>query len=145
MKKFRQNRTIKSGTYRYIEYADSLQLIGRAYGFAGQEQNGYKIGEFAKLGTGAKTAAMRAYLVYNEGNSSSKSAFGSSVSAFDLPETMDVVIVDSEGKSIGGGSMNTVTGEIRMDRWFDLQGRKLNGKPTTKGTYYHNGKRVIIK
>ena len=133
------------GTYRYIEYADSLQLIGRAYGFAGQEQNGYKIGEFAKLGTGAKTAAMRAYLVYNEGNSSSKSAFGSSVSAFDLPETMDVVIVDSEGKSIGGGSMNTVTGEIRMDRWFDLQGRKLNGKPTTKGTYYHNGKRVIIK
>ena len=64
---------------------------------------------------------------------------------FDLPESMDVVIVDSEGKSIGGGTMNTVTGEIRMDRWFDLQGRKLNGKPTTKGTYYHNGKRVIIK
>ena len=133
------------GTYSYIEYADSSDLIGRAYGFAGQELDGFKIGEFVKLGYGAKTAAMRAYLVYNEGNGSSKSAAGLSMAPFDLPETMDVVIVDSEGKSIGGGTMNTVTGEIRMDRWFDLQGRKLNSKPTTKGTYYHNGKRVIIK
>ena len=133
------------GTYSYIEYADSSDLIGRAYGFAGQELDGFKIGEFVKLGYGAKTAAMRAYLVYNEGNGSSKSAAGLSMAPFDLPETMDVVIVDSEGKSIGGGTMNTVTGEIRMDRWFDLQGRKLNSKPTTKGTYYYNGKRVIIK
>ena len=53
--------------------------------------------------------------------------------------------MNSEGKSIGGGTLNTVTGEIRMGRWYDLQGRKLNSKPTTKGTYYHNGKRVIIK
>ncbi len=131
------------GTYRYIEYADSLQLIGRAYGFAGQNNDGIKIGEFVKVGSGAWTMPMRAYLVYNEGNSSPKSAIGKA--SFELPETMDVVIVNSEGKSIGGGTLNTVTGEIRMDRWFDLQGRKLNGKPTTKGTYYHNGKRVIIK
>ena len=131
------------GTYRYIEYADSLQLIGRAYGFAGQNNDGIKIGEFVKVGSGAWTMPMRAYLVYNEGNSSPKSAIGKA--SFELPETMDVIIVNSEGKSIGGGTLNTVTGEIRMDRWFDLQGRKLNGKPTTKGTYYHNGKRVIIK
>ena len=31
------------------------------------------------------------------------------------------------------------------DRWFDLQGRLLKGKPTVKGTYYHNGKAVVIK
>ena len=133
------------GTYSYIEFADTPDLIGRAYGFAGQSPEGFKIGEFVKLGSGAWSPAMRAYLVYNEGNGSPKSAAGLSMAPFDLPETMDVVIVDSEGKSIGGGTMNTVTGEIRMDRWFDLQGRKLNGKPTTKGTYYHNGKRVIIK
>ena len=33
----------------------------------------------------------------------------------------------------------------REDRWFDLQGRLLKGKPTVKGTYYHNGKAVVIK
>lgn len=32
-----------------------------------------------------------------------------------------------------------------VDRWFDLQGRLLKGKPTVKGTYYHNGKAVVIK
>ncbi len=133
------------GTYSYIEYSDSLDLIGRAYGFAGRNQDKFKVGEFVKVGSGAWTSAMRAYLVYNEGNGSPKSAAGLSTTLVDLPETMDVVIVDSEGKSIGGGTMNTVTGEIRMDRWFDLQGRKLNGKPTTRGTYYNNGKRVIIK
>ncbi len=31
------------------------------------------------------------------------------------------------------------------DRWFDLQGRLLKGKPTVKGTYYHNGNAVVIK
>lgn len=32
-----------------------------------------------------------------------------------------------------------------VDCWFDLQGRLLKGKPTVKGTYYHNGKAVVIK
>ena len=31
------------------------------------------------------------------------------------------------------------------DRWFDLQGRKLNGKPTDKGKYLHNGKVEVVK
>ena len=133
------------GTYSYIAFDDSTDLTKRIYGFVGQEKENFKIGEFARLGSGVWASAMRAYLVYNEGNTISKTAIGGSVNTFDLPETLDVVIVNSEGKSIGGGTINTVTGEIRMDRWFDLQGRKLNGKPTTKGTYYHNGKKVIIK
>ena len=32
-----------------------------------------------------------------------------------------------------------------MNGWFDMKGRKLNGKPTVKGIYYNNGKRVIVK
>jgi hypothetical protein len=34
---------------------------------------------------------------------------------------------------------------FEMDRWFDLKGRKLNSRPSTKGTYYKNGKKVFIK
>ena len=139
------------GTYNYIVSGDSSHLIGRSYGFAAQEANGVTIGQFVKLGERAWISPMRAYLVYNEGEmpqegaSSPKTAQGKAFAPFSLPESMDVVIIDSEGKSIGGGTLNTVTGEIRMDRWYDLQDRKLNGKPTTKGTYYHNGKSVIIK
>jgi hypothetical protein len=29
--------------------------------------------------------------------------------------------------------------------WYDLNGRKLVGKPTAKGMYIRNGKKIIIK
>lgn len=29
--------------------------------------------------------------------------------------------------------------------WYDLSGRKLSGKPTSKGVYIQNGKKVVIK
>ena len=31
------------------------------------------------------------------------------------------------------------------DAWYDMQGRKLNGQPTKKGLYIHNGNKVVIK
>ena len=31
------------------------------------------------------------------------------------------------------------------DTWFDLEGRKLAGKPSQKGIYINNGKKVTIK
>ena len=40
-----------------------------------------------------------------------------------------------------------VNGQSSMDNgdWYDLNGRKLNAKPTTKGVYIQNGKKVVIK
>ena len=40
-----------------------------------------------------------------------------------------------------------VNGQSSMDNgdWYDLHGRKLNAKPTTKGVYIQNGKKVVIK
>jgi hypothetical protein len=32
---------------------------------------------------------------------------------------------------------------IQNDEWYDLSGRKLNGKPTKKGVYIHNGKAIV--
>ena len=29
--------------------------------------------------------------------------------------------------------------------WYDLQGRKLGSKPTRKGLYINNGKKIVIK
>ncbi len=29
--------------------------------------------------------------------------------------------------------------------WYTLDGRRLNGKPTTKGLYIHNGQKTVIK
>ena len=32
-----------------------------------------------------------------------------------------------------------------VSEWYDLQGRKLNGKPTQNGLYINNGKKIFIK
>ena len=34
---------------------------------------------------------------------------------------------------------------VSDDAWYDLQGRKLNGKPMQKGLYICNGKAVVIE
>ena len=49
-----------------------------------------------------------------------------------------------DGETTGIGMMSDGRGKM-SDVWYDLQGRKLQGKPTTKGLYIVNGKKTIIK
>jgi hypothetical protein len=35
--------------------------------------------------------------------------------------------------------------EIQNDRWFTLDGRMLQGKPTQKGLYIKNGSKIVIR
>ena len=50
-------------------------------------------------------------------------------------ETSDIVAIDH--------SQLTIDNEAGA--WYDMQGRKVSGKPTTKGMYIHNGRKVVIK
>ena len=34
---------------------------------------------------------------------------------------------------------------VNSDEWYTLSGVKLEGKPTVKGVYIYNGKKVAIK
>jgi hypothetical protein len=48
--------------------------------------------------------------------------------------------------TIGGGSgINSITADDGHADWYDLQGRKLNGKPTKKGVFIKNGNKEVIK
>ena len=51
--------------------------------------------------------------------------------------------------NFGGGEVTGVSsiehGTLDMEHWYTIDGRKLNGKPTTKGIYVVNGKKVVIK
>ena len=35
--------------------------------------------------------------------------------------------------------------EITNNKWYSLDGRRLNGKPTVKGLYIHNGRKVLVR
>ena len=143
------------GTYSYIKWSDRADELERAYGFRAQAENSYAIGSFARIGSSATTRPFRAYLLKVANQQArrytlAKSSVALNTASIDeetVPGTLNVVIVDRETEQTTAiGKLNTATGEIKMiDSWFDMKGRKLNGKPTTKGIYYYNGKRVMVK
>lgn len=135
------------GVYEKTVFTEEHPELGKAYGFSAEDKNGIKIGQFFKAGVNAWLRPFRAYLAYNESVALAKStrSVRASLVNGELPETIDVEIQDGTTRVIGGGTLNTRTGEIKMDRWYDMNGRRLNSKPTTRGTYYYNGKRIVVR
>jgi len=47
------------------------------------------------------------------------------------------------------GIISIENGKLKIendaDTWYSLDGRKLSGKPSVKGVYVNNGRKVIIK
>lgn len=150
-------RWIFRGSYEFKQWNEGDPDLGKVYGFAARNINEIKAGEFVKGKAGIKIRPMRAYLKYLPPIAAAKSANMefAAITEEELPETIEVrlltddsteVKVDStETTSIHFGTLNTRTGKITVSEWVDLKGRKLDLKPTTKGTYYHNGQKVIIK
>ena len=54
-------------------------------------------------------------------------------------------IIDSDATGVESVELRTENGESATAAWYTLDGRKLNAKPTTKGMYILNGKKVIVK
>ncbi len=137
------------GSYAKRQFAEGDPELGYAYGFVAKDVNingtDFEAGTFVKAGKNAWLRPMRAYLVYDPSFSASKSAGLNHGINMASPEEIEVLVVDPQGNVTQRGVLSPVPAESRMDRWYDLQGRRLNSKPETRGTYYHNGKRVIVK
>ena len=134
-----------TGTYENIEFKNPKNIFGFAASASGTTQLGEFVKAACKDGKCASIRPFRAYLKCVPKNMS-KSASDEDV---ELPETIKVFVVDDNGNkgTTAIGSLNTRTGEfVKEDnRWFDMKGRVLDHKPTAKGTYYNNKKKVIIK
>ncbi|MBR6124733.1 InlB B-repeat-containing protein [Candidatus Saccharibacteria bacterium] len=168
----RYGNWIFTGTLAYKQWqAGDPDLTPKrvVYGYAAEADGKYGIGAFVRIGSDASISPFRAYIKYSPlpqmsnkpapapaGVMMANSAVsGNATASIDnLPESMDVVITskDENGNEHTTviGSINTRTGEIRFnrrsaDRWFDMQGRVLQGKPSVKGRYLHNGKVEIVK
>ena len=141
------------GTYEYKEWQSggaNAEEIGRAYGFAGVATPGIEVGMFVKIASGAKIRPMCCYLLWNDTpNSANARSFTRGAAATDeeLPQSITVRLVGSNGETTGIGTLDTETGEMTFDSeaWYTLDGVRLSGKPTKKGLYINNGKKVVIK
>lgn len=92
------------------------------------DQEGYILykDEFVLVSAGTLPAG-RAFLPANgSGNASTRS-----------------IVFDDEGTTGVHSSMREV--DDANDQWYDLQGRRLEGKPIKKGLYILNGRKVVVK
>ena len=132
------------GTNAFKSFDDDPEL-GNIWGFAGQAQKGVNVGQFVRAGQNVTIKPLRAYLVEHKDVAFAKTAGKSFNSGNWGFNEIDVEIIDENDNVIATGTLDTATDSIRVNNWYDLSGRKLNSKPTTRGTYYYNGKRVIVK
>ena len=110
------------GTEGACEFSEALMATGDFYVCNGKE--------FIKVRGAGTLAPNKAYL-FVEGNSTPASIpFRRSIDGGEGTTGLDASLVNSE-------EVNSV--------WYDLNGRKLNGKPAQKGIYIKNGKKIIVK
>ena len=155
------NWTFK-GTYSYIKWTSETEdkdytkeradEIGKVYGFAGVAKTGINVGDFVKVKSGAKIRPMNCYLVWNDTPNNTRSMTRGTID--ELPSSIVVRLLsnvgpgnqgDDNGQTTAIGTLDTETGEIDFSGWYDMSGHKLSGKPTKKGIYINNGRKVVIK
>ena len=123
------------GTYKRIDWQE---CYGRWYGFNAAD------GVFSHCIDGAYFPGLRCYLVYDT-PSTSRTVDGTSADA--VPTTLEVVFNNGYGETTAIGTLDTRMGDITIDNdsWYSIDGRKLQGKPTMKGLYIHQGKKTVIR
>ena len=133
---------IFKGTYQYKLWGANDPEVGLAYALAAEDGSNYTAGQYVKVGNGAYAVPMRAYVRKVDSSVELEPlgrplAKGEVSSIENLPEVIDAEFVDENEKTTAIGRLNTVTGAIKIDRWFDLKGRSTNYKPTTKGAFFN--------
>lgn len=137
------------GTYTRLSYG-TAPMTGYVYGFAsvGATVEGRDVtaGEFVRATTGAGVPPMRCYMIYKDGEAYTNArALTRGGDDEEMPQSIIVRLLDANGQTTSIGSLDMNTGEMEFDGWYSLDGRRLQGKPVTKGLYINNGKKVIIK
>lgn len=115
------------------------------YGFVGTAGTGNELGSFVQVGGYVRVKPMRAYMQAPAPPNKARAYGGSSSDP--TPATLRIRLLGSNGETTGIVDMDhgTWNVEYSVDAWYSLDGRKLQGKPSQKGLYIHNGKVVVIK
>lgn len=137
------------GTYNYKKWQEGAdELTAGIYGFLAKEWNNHASGYFLKGVANTTIKPFRAYLKYTGADLTNTdpatNATRGSTRSGSLPEVIEIEWVNAKGETTGIRSIDN--GQWIIDNsWYSLDGRRLNGKPTTKGLYINNGRKVVIK
>ena len=87
--------------------------------------------EFVKVRGEGKLAPNKAFLFVEGNNTPASIPFRRSIGG--------------EGEGTTGIDASLVNSEEVNSVWYDLNGRRLQGKPSQKGIYIKNGKKIVVK
>gem|GEM_PF-1290388 len=151
---FAWNKWDFKGTYqpRYWSDSENPEEIGKVYGFAGAtkevDEKPVVAGDFVRAKSGAKIRPTSCYLMWAGSEPSNARALTRGAAATEeLPQRITVKLISASGETTAIGTLDTKTGEVTFDSkaWYTLDGVRLSGKPSTKGIYINNGKKIVIK
>ena len=112
------------GTEGACEFSEALMATGDFYVCNGKE--------FIKVRGAGTLAANRAYLKVD----------GTKTAPASIPFRRSI---GGEGEGTTGiDAIDNAANNDANATWYDLNGRKLNGKPAQKGVYIKNGKKIIV-
>ena len=117
------NGNVLKGLSERTKISESAYSANTIYVMGNTTKNGFGFHKY----TGAYMPANKAFLALGSGSSA--------------PLRM---VIDDDEETTGVASMADGIDNM-SDEWYTLDGRKLNSKPTTKGLYIVNGKKVMIK
>ena len=142
------------GTYqpRYWSDSENSEEIGKVYGFAGAtkevDEQLVVAGDFVRVKSGAKIRPTSCYLMWagdEDEQQNARALTRSAAATEELPQRITVKLISASGEVTSIGEIDMQTGEFDFSGWYTLDGVKLNGKPTKKGIYINNGKKIVIK
>jgi hypothetical protein len=142
------------GTYqpRYWSETEHFEEVGKVYGFAGNtkdvDEKIVQAGEFVRAKVGAKIRPTSCYLMwtgYEPDNAPARALTRGAAADEEMPQRITVKLISASGEVTSIGEIDTKTGDVTFDGWYTIDGVRLSGKPSTKGIYINNGKKVVIK
>ncbi len=136
------------GTYTQKTWEADEAVAVNIYGFMMQDNDGQQAGQFVKARRKTILRPFSCYLEYTgtgDLTGTQNAAARRTTRAEDetLPDVIDIVWVSAPGSTTSIHATGAVT--TQRDGWYSLDGRRLSGKPSVKGVYINNGRKVVIK
>ena len=136
------------GTYaeKTWEATSNEVTQGKIYGFMAQDNDGQTTGQFVKARRKTILRPFSCWLEYNgELSGTQNSAARRTTRSADetLPDVIDIVWLSAAPSTTGIHAAEAAP--VRSDDWYSLDGRRLSVKPSVKGVYINNGRKVVIQ
>ena len=132
------NATANAETY-YVDFVGTYSPVGI---YTDDKTNLYLGADntlYYPTASGLKVNACRGYFQLKQGLTAGEPANGVRAFVLNFGDDETTGIVSAEANS------SLFTLHSSLSEWYTLDGRKLNGKPTAKGIYINNGRKVVIK